>query len=307
MLIQLAEFMSQPMLLDHSFAMRLHSMIRSGEASQIEPVRNDIRLAAETLAKSAKGQAARITAVLPISGMIDQRDSWMLRMFGGTALDSLMEAVDICMNEDRIGGIVFDVSSPGGSAYGVKEAADSIFAARSMKPIVSVSNSIMASAAAYIGLSASRVYATPSSVTGSIGVAWIHEDESKMLENAGIKTTVCRIPEYKMEGHPSEPLTEQAKSHMDERCADLYEMFTSDLAKYRKVDQSTVKESYGKGRVLSAKDAAACGMVDKVATFSEVCDGMRSGSIARSLAQTNRMEGCIDSSVLKNRMDAAML
>jgi hypothetical protein len=46
----------------------------------------------------------------------------------------------------------------------------------------------------------------------------------------------------------------------------------------------------------------ACGMIDKVGTFAEVVSQMSSGSMARSLAQSGRMEGVVDSAVLKNRM-----
>lgn len=307
MLIQLAEFLSQPLMLDQSYMARLHSMVRSGEASHIEPIRNEVRLAAENQAKSAKGQSSRITAVLPICGVIDQRDSWMLQMFGGTALDSLLEALSICMNEDRIGGVIFDFASPGGSSFGVKEVADCIASCRKEKPIVSVSNSIMASAAYYLGSAASRVYATPSSVSGSIGVYLEHEDHTKANEQDGITKTIIRVPEFKAEGHPDEPLTDAARSQMEARCVEIYDMFTSDVARYRGTDQATVKAEYGMGRTLSSANALACGMIDRVATFSEVCDQMRSGTIARSLAQSGKLEGCVDTAMLRNRLDAAML
>lgn len=305
MLLQLVDILSQPLLLDRSFVMALSKVCRMGDMAAIgEVARADPKMAAE---QQARGKQSRITAVIPIRGFIDQRSSWMLDVFGGTSLESLIDGINICLNEPRISGIVFDVSSPGGSAFGVKEAADYIASVRSQLPMVAVSNSMMASAAYYLGAATSRIYATPSSVTGSIGVACEHSEYSKADAQAGITSTIFRIPEYKMEGHPAEPLTDAAKANMQQRCADLYEMFTSDVARYRGTDANTVKANYGQGRVLSAQDALAAGMVDKISTFNGVIDQMQSGTIARSLAQSGRMEGCVDSVAMRNRMNAAML
>lgn len=308
MLINLAQFLSQPLLIDHSYATSLAGIARLGNIESLgEPVKNDVRMAAERQAGAAKSSGSKITAVLPVYGMIDQRDSWVLEFLGGTSVQSLMEAVDICLNEPRITGVVFDCSSPGGSSFGVKECSDYIAKARSQVPMVSLSNCLMASACYYIGSATSRIYASPSSLTGSVGVYIEHYEESKALEQQGIKTTVIRIPEGKAEGHPAEQLSDAAMQQMMARCEEIYNQFTGDVGRYRGISQQMVKDSYGMGRCLSASDALACGMVDKIATFTEVIDQMQSGTIARSLAQSGRMEGAVDAAVMRNRLAMASL
>lgn len=303
MLSQLADFLSTPVLMDDSCAQMLAHVLKTGKLPfNSSPVKNDVKMAAEKQASAGRSSAGKITVVLPICGMIDERDSWVMEFMGGTSLQSIREALDVCANEPRVGGVVFDVYSGGGSAYGVKEAADYIYSMRSRLNMVSVSHSVMASAAYYLGSAAHRIYATPSSVTGSIGVAWVHSDYSKAEADAGITTTIFRIPETKMEGHPAEPLTDAAKEVMNTRCQQLYGMFTGDVAKYRGCTQQDVMDNYGKGRVLCADDAAKCGMIDRVSTFEDVVQQMASGTIARSLAQSNRMEGSVDTTVLQNRM-----
>lgn len=308
MLIHLAEFLSQPLLLDHAYAASLWSMAKQGRLESLgEPKKNDVRMAAERQATAAKSSGSKITAVLPILGVIDQRESWMMRYFGGTSIESLMEGLSICLNEPRITGIALDCDSPGGSAFGVKEGADEIAKARSQMPMVSVANCFMASGCYYLGSATSRIYASPSSQVGSVGVYMTHYDQSKALTDAGIVSTVVRIPEGKAEGHPDEPLSESARQQMEIRCAGIYDQFTGDVARYRGVTQTTVKESYGMGRCLSASDALAAGMVDKVATFAEVLDQMQSGTIARSLAQSGRMEGAVDAAMLRDRLRVVSL
>lgn len=303
MLSQLADFLSQPVLMDDGYANMLAHILKTGKMPvNSTPIKNDVRMAAEKQASAGRSSSSKITVVLPICGMIDERDSWVMEYMGGTSLESIRAALDLCANEPRVSGVVFDVYSGGGSAYGVKECADYIYSMRSHLNMVSVSHSIMASASYYLGAPAHRIYATPTSVTGSIGVAWVHSDYSKAEAEMGITTTIFRIPETKMEGHPAEPLTDAAKQAMMTRCGQLYDMFTGDVAKYRGCKQQDVKDNYGKGRVLSADDALKCGMIDKIATFEDVIQQMSSGTIGRSLAQSNRMEGSVDTTVLQNRM-----
>ena len=55
------------------------------------------------------------------------------------------------LGDPAVKAIVFDVDRPGGAVYGVPELADEIRAARGRKPMEAVANSLMASAAYYLG------------------------------------------------------------------------------------------------------------------------------------------------------------
>jgi signal peptide peptidase SppA len=301
MLLQLAEFLSQPLMLESAYTAVLSNLAQSSTAVAKREM-PDVMMLAKDQASAASKSSSNVTAVLPVYGIIDARDSWILQMMGGTSLESLMEGVDICLNEPRIGQILFDFDTPGGSSSGVKVAADQLFAARGVKPMVSMVRYCMASAGYYLGAATSRIIADPTSMTGSIGVGMEHYDRSKALEQAGVTPTIWRVPEFKMEGHPAEPLSDAAKAHMQARIDSLYDDFTKDVARYRGTDQKTVKETYGMGRALNAKDSLAAGMIDRIGTYAEVVQQMASGTMARSLAQGNRMEGEVDTAVLKNRM-----
>jgi signal peptide peptidase SppA len=229
--------------------------------------------------KSAGPATRKATAVLPVYGMIDQHGGYMMDLFGGCSLDYLSDAFDMCMNEDRINNILLDIHSPGGSVYGVKEMADKIYAARGTKPICAIANSMMASAAYYIGSACDRVYATPGADVGSVGVYQMHFDQSKMMDDMGIKVTIARTPEFKAEGNPFEPLPGNALDEMKSDVERIYKQFIGDVAKYRGMDIKTVDETFGKGRTVDAAKAAKAGMVNRVATFDDVKARMTAGTI----------------------------
>ena len=227
-------------------------------------------------------------AVVPIRGVITQHGFGGLfgLMFGGVSLDVLGEEIDRLVADEDVGAIVLDIDSPGGSVYGTTEMAAKIQAARDIKPIVAVANSMATSAAYDIAASASQVVATPGGQVGSIGVLNVHMDTTEAEEAEGIKTTVISAGEYKAEGWG--PLTEEAEAAMKKQVNAYYETFVSDVAKGRGVTPKLVKETYGQGRVVNAEDALRAGMVDRVATLEETIKTMSKSQTPKRDAANRR-------------------
>jgi signal peptide peptidase SppA len=187
-----------------------------------------------------------------------------------------------------VGTIVLDIDSEGGSVEGTPELWTAIYDARQRKSVVAVANSMMASAAYWLGSAATEIVSTPSGSVGSIGVLHVHAEESKALEDAGIKLTVTKAGKYKGEGSPFEPLTDEAKDFIQSRVDEAYSMFVKDVAKGRGVPVNEVRKAYGQGRLLGAKEAKELGMIDRIATLDETIERYagKTGEAALMKAQT---------------------
>jgi ClpP class serine protease len=275
------------MLLEFGFAQQLLNIANSGSNADLKNLFVAApcpRMEAErqcAAAKSAGRTDRKAVAVLPVRGVLDQHSSWMMEMMGGTSVESLSAAFEMCMNEDRIGSVMFDMHTPGGSPFGIKEISDRIFAARSEKLTVSISNSLMCSAGAWLGAAADRSFVSPMSQNASVGVYSMFIDQSKAMEEMGVTVTICRIPEGKAEGHPYEPLKPEAVQHKMASIGAIYDEFVSSMAKYRGVSVSHVKEHFGQGRCLDAKGAVAAGLADGVMSFQQLAGRMQVGSVRR--------------------------
>lgn len=221
------------------------------------------------------------TAVIPITGPIQYRsDLWS--MFGiTTAVEDLQKALRSALADEAVKSIVLDIDSPGGSVDGVDEFAAEIRGAREVKPITAVANTWAASAAYYIAAQASEVVVTPSGEAGSIGVILVHADYSKMLEAEGITPTIIRTPARKAEANPYEPLTSDAREHLQSQVDEYYGMFVDAVAAGRRVPASKVRADFGGGRMLLAREAVRLGLADRVATLDTVL-GRHSGTAART-------------------------
>jgi signal peptide peptidase SppA len=216
-------------------------------------------------------------AVVPLTGFLTQKPSLFSLIFGGTSVQAFAREVIAALADPSVGAVVMDVDSPGGEVFGVTEAATAIREARGTKPLIAVANPMAASAAYWLASQADEIVATPSGLVGSVGVFTTHVDQSKALEQQGLTVTFISYGDRKTEGNPAEPLSEEAFSSVQARVDETGRQFEADVAKGRKVTAARVHEDYGKGGILTASQALAAGVVDRVGTLDEVVAKMANG------------------------------
>jgi signal peptide peptidase SppA len=221
--------------------------------------------AATRMAAAATGSVA----VIPLQGVITPRG--FMSIFGsrGGGLQEFRRALREAVGSQDIGTIVLAIDSPGGRCDLVPETAAEVREATKSKRVVSVANTLAASAAYWIGSQADEFIVTPSGDVGSIGVFCVHEDFSGYDERLGIKTTLISAGKYKTEGNPYEPLSDGAREAIQEGVDAVYDLFLADVAKGRGASMADVRRGYGEGRCVDAKRALELNLVDRVATFEE--------------------------------------
>lgn len=261
---------------------------------------NSDRLVRDTRKQFAASSSGSGIAVLPLYGVVTQRGNMVddISGPGSSSTQQFTAALRQVLADDTVGQILIDIDSPGGSVYGVAELASEIIKARAQKPVIAVANSLAASAAYWIGCSASEFYVTPGGEVGSIGVWQAHFDYSKALEEEGVKPTLISAGKYKVEGNPYVPLVAEAQAFMQSRVDDYYNAFIKAVAKGRNVPIADVRSGMGEGRVLGADAALAQNMVDGIATFDEVLSKMQKDARAKSPRGASRLQQARDSLAL---------
>ena len=225
--------------------------------------------AALGMAAASTGAKGKLTAVIPVYGMILPRAADFSMSESGTSIEGLRAQFRSALNNADVKTILFNFDSPGGSVYHVDEFAQEIFGARGQKKILAQVDPLAASAAYYLASQTDSIAITPSGEAGSIGVRMMHQDLSKALEMKGIKVTNITYGKYKVENNPFEPMSEEGMAFAQQRVDEYGDMFVKAVARGRGVKVSDVKENFGQGRVFGAGEAKSRGMVDRIATLDE--------------------------------------
>lgn len=246
------------------------------------PRRSPSYAAARRSRSSSNGNGEPQPAIIPVYGVISQRQNLMAADSGGTSIEQLTQDFRTAMADPEVSGVLFEFDSPGGTIDGVDELATEIRNARGgTKPIVAVANSLAASAAYWIASQADEMVVIPSGSVGSIGVFAAHEDMSVQSEAEGVKTTLVSAGKYKTEGNPWEPLGDEARAHLQEMVDAHYGMMTTSIAKGRGVKVSDVRGGMGEGRIVLPAKALAAGMVDRIDTLDNTYARMAKGKITQ--------------------------
>ncbi len=140
-------------------------------------------------------------AIIPINGTIFKRGSFWSFFYGGTPLTVLNRIFSEAVADNDVQAILLDIDSPGGQVSGTDAFSELVHQVREKKPVVAFANGMMASAAYWIGSSASRVIVERTAQVGSIGVLYMHHDWSRYDANLGLKRTVIASGKYKAVGN----------------------------------------------------------------------------------------------------------
>ena len=209
--------------------------------------------------------------VISIAGPLVNNDSWINAFVGRTGYPEIREALIYAATKEGVGAIVLDVNSGGGSVSGVSDTAELIKRIDAeMVPVHTFSDSIIASAAYWLGSSARTLNIGKVAEAGSIGVLAVHKEFTKALEMEGVKATVMRAGEFKALGSPYEKFSAKAQTELQDQLDYLGQMFTQHVADARGVPYPTADSTMGQGRVFIGQQAVSAGLVDSVTSFDAV-------------------------------------
>ena len=208
-------------------------------------------------------------AVIPITGTITKGRSFWSFLYGGGNLRRLTMVVNNALADPKVGALLMDIDSPGGTVSGTEAFSDLIHGAREKKPVVAFGNGTMASAAYWIGSGADRVIVERTADIGSIGVLYVHWDTSKEDEMYGWKRTMITAGAFKGVGNDIEPLSDRDRGVIQAELDTIYDIFIETVARNRGVSADKVLQDMAEGRIFIGQQAVDAGLADQTGTFND--------------------------------------
>lgn len=154
------------------------------------------------------------TMLICVDGVIGKHLGMMETTCGGVDLDSVNAQLDEAKNNPEIQRVVMYFNTPGGTVTGVPETANKIAELSQTKEVIGYTDTLCASAGYYLASQCSAFYCAASADVGSINVYCLLLDESRALEDAGIKVNaiVGSNGKYKLAGASFKPLTDDERA-----------------------------------------------------------------------------------------------
>ncbi len=181
---------------------------------------------------------------------------------------SMRRALQEARKDKNIKAIVLRIDSPGGSALTSELIWREIELTKKVKPIVVSMGNLAASGGYYIACNATKIYAEPTTITGSIGVFGTLPNFTQAFNKLGIYTEQVKTHERANNYSPFVPLDDNTRAVAQESVEKIYSTFVSRVAAGRKMTFAQV-DAIGQGRVWSGQDALRIGLVDKIGGMDE--------------------------------------
>lgn len=187
---------------------------------------------------------------------------------GSIGGDSTAALLRQARNDNNVKAVVLRVDSPGGSAFASEVIRNEIDALKAAgKPVVVSMSSLAASGGYWISMSADKIVAQPTTLTGSIGIFSVITTFEKGLNKLGISTDGVGTTPFSGIGITT-GLNDGAQKALQMGIEHGYHRFISLVGESRGMSVEQV-DQVAQGRVWTAQDAQKFGLVDKLGDFDD--------------------------------------
>jgi protease-4 len=221
--------------------------------------------------RGADGTIGLVYAVGAITGGESGYDPVFGRTMGAETMKRLLREV---AEDGSLNAVVVRIDSPGGDAIASEEIWGAIEALREFVPVVVSMGDVAASGGYYMAAGADRIVASPSTLTGSIGVFGVLFDASEAYDKLGIDWDTLETNAAADFPTSIRPLTEEERETFRQLIVHTYRSFLGRVAAGRGMSASEV-DAVAQGRVWSGAAASERGLVDRLGGVEEALASAR--------------------------------
>ncbi len=174
----------------------------------------------------------------------------------------------------NVKAVVFRVDSPGGDGMASDVVAEALRKCAERKPVIVSQGDVAGSGGYWISMYGTKIYALPTSITGSIGVigAWVWDEG--LGEKIGHTSDHVKVGDHADFGYgirlllggpmlPERNLTTEERDRVKGQILDFYDVFVEKVATGRKMPADDVRE-IAQGHVYSGTRGKEIGLVDEI-------------------------------------------
>jgi len=204
------------------------------------------------------------TALVELQGVIANDES--------ASADNIVSALRSAFEDEKTEGVILRINSPGGTPVQAGYIYDEILRLREKYPetvLYAVVSDMAASGGYYVASAADEIYASNSSIVGSIGVRMDSFGVVDAMEKLGIESRTLTAGENKALLDPFTPVNEKAMVHLQTMIDEIHLQFI-DAVKKGRGDRLKEFDDLFTGLIWTGQEALEFGLVDNIGSASYV-------------------------------------
>jgi len=212
-------------------------------------------------------------AIVYVDGMIvgGRGQVGLLTEGGGT--DTLIRQLHQARDDASVKAIILRINSPGGTVPASQEVGEELKKIRAAgKPVITSMADMAASGGYWLAACTDKIYANPSTITGSLGVYMPYSNWEELYKKIGVRQEKIKSGPHKDILSPDRQLTEEERAIIQVMVDDMYNQFVEVIAVGRRLDPDKVRE-LADGRIYTGRQAKEAGLVDELGNMYDAIDG----------------------------------
>ncbi|HEV3255796.1 MAG TPA: signal peptide peptidase SppA [Gemmataceae bacterium] len=203
--------------------------------------------------------------IIDVDGIIMNARTSGLLSDGENPVSLFRERLDEAADDPHVKAVVLRINSPGGAVTASDIMYQDLvnFRRDTHKPVVACMMDVAASGAYYLAMGCDRIYAHPTTVTGSIGVIMSLYNASGLFTKIGVTSDPIKSGPNKDLGNPGRPMTPEERAILQGMVDSFYAQFVQVVARGRGLPEDRVR-ALADGRVYTGVDAKKLGLVDEI-------------------------------------------
>lgn len=220
-------------------------------------------------------------AVVHLTGTLMKAAS---SMSSGTSTVAARREIRKAASDPEVSAIMLAIDSPGGTVAGTADLGAEIAAANKKKPVWAYASDLCASAAYWCASQAEKVFANDrTAAVGSIGTLLVVYDQSRAMENMGVKTLVFGTGPIKGAGTPGMPVSDDQKAYFRDIVEQSQKSFDAAVKRGRQMTDAKLERAKT-GGIFLAEEAESMGLIDGIKSFEAAMNELAAEARRRNRA-----------------------
>ncbi|MBN1654406.1 MAG: signal peptide peptidase SppA [Deltaproteobacteria bacterium] len=241
----------------------------------IQSAGQGIAAAEELREERISGSGKTKVVMISISGVILERVRTPF-FEGAVTADRVIEQLQMAGRAADVAAVLMRVDSPGGSVTASDRIHREVEKLRAKKKVVVLMGDTAASGGYYVSVAAHKIFAHPTSVTGSIGVIVNSINVHDLIKQFGVQSVTIKSSEYKdlLSPFKSPAELEADKAVYRQIVMKLYDRFVMLVSRGRGIPLDKAR-ALADGRIYDAQSALSNGLIDEIGYQDDVLSWLK--------------------------------